>query len=218
MQYAFAKYTAANHTSAGVGVRKAVIVSGQFNNHTLPVLIKIHLAYLSPFFRQLDFPIINNKLDLELELRGDACLIKDANVHASQLVVTNTELYLPIVQLPSDAEKKFLHLLPSSYTKKLTWDHMEVFVHRDIQNTTTFDQQITASLDGVRKMYVMSILNAGWNNQDFSEIPSSGRMNNINITIDSEDYFGQDVRNDHEAYTLLQECFNMERLWDMGRL
>ena len=83
-------------------MRKAVIVSGQFANHTLPVLIKIPLSYLSPFFRRLDFPIINNKLDLELELRGNACLIKDANVHASELVVTNTELYLPIVQLPSD--------------------------------------------------------------------------------------------------------------------
>ncbi len=86
---------------------------------------------------------------------------------------------------------------------------MAVFVYRGIQNNTTFDQQITASLDGVRKMYVMSTLNVGWDNQDFSEIRSSGSMSNINITIDLEDYFPQDVRNDHDAYTLLQECFEM---------
>ncbi len=35
-------------------------------------------------------------------------------------------------------------------------------------------------------MYVMSILETGWRSQDFSQIPTSGNINNINITIDLE--------------------------------
>ena len=207
LQYAFAKDTTSGADTTGATLRKHATSFG-FAANRFNVMIKIPLTYLSPFFRRLGFPIINNELDLEVALRTDNCLLRAGNVQASTLVVTNTELYLPIVQLPKDYEKKFYSLLSSSYTKEIVWDHMNVY---DIPGFVDgqFDREIVPSLNGIRKMYVMAIPQASWNNQTHSETTSDVTLNNINITIDSVDHYPQDIRNDHEAYSLLQECFNM---------
>jgi hypothetical protein len=58
-------------------------------------------------------------------------------------------------------------------------------------------------------MYVMAVPIANWNNQTHSDTTSNIQIRDINITIDSEDFYAQNIRNDHEAYDMLQECFNM---------
>ncbi len=73
-------------------MRKAVIFTGQFINHTPRVLIKIPLPYHLTSDVWI-FLIIDNKLDLELELRENVPLIKDAAFQASHMFVINTELY-----------------------------------------------------------------------------------------------------------------------------
>ena len=108
-----------NHISTGVAV-----LQDSSLNHVLPVLSFFFFILSITIFRRLDFPIINNELDLELQLRGNACLIKDAAVHASQLNVTNTELYLPIVELPRRLQKEVSTFWSPSHTKTLTCDHI----------------------------------------------------------------------------------------------
>jgi hypothetical protein len=190
-----------------------------FVNNQFQIELKIPLVYLSTFFRRLSCPIINNMLELEVELRLKNCLLRGmatgaganavAAVHASEVVVTNTELHLPIVELPSDVEKTFFGMISSSsYTKEITWDRLNITVSEDEVNGP-FDRQITPSLPGVKKMYVMAVPIARWNNQTHSDTTSNIRIRDINITIDSEDFYSQNIRNDHEAYDMLQECFNM---------
>jgi hypothetical protein len=207
IQYGFARDTADGATSTGCALRKNAIVTG-FADHRFNIMLKIPLIYLSPFFRRLNFPIINNEINLEVTLRTNNCLLRLDTVQPSRLVVRRTELYLPIVELPQEYEKKLNSLISSSYTKEIQWDHMNV---REFPNFVNgqFDSEITPSLNGVRKMYVMAIPQASWDNQEHSETTSNVVINNINITIDSVDYYPQSIRNDHEAYSFLQECFNM---------
>jgi hypothetical protein len=104
-------------------------------------------------------------LELEIELRLTNCLLRLAAVHASEVVVENTELHLPIVELPSDVEKTFFEMIiSSSYTKEITWDRLNVNVI-DGEINERFDRQITPSLPGVKMMYVMAVPIARCNNQ-----------------------------------------------------
>ena len=186
--------------------RKTITLTG-IRAGVFEFCLKLPLTYLSSFFRRLNFPIINNELDLELELRGNNSLLRPQGVHEAKVDITKTELYLPIVELPSDYEKRFLTMLSSSYTKELKWEHMDVHIIHGVRGR--FDRLITPSLNGVRKMYVMAVLTNRWNSQEFSDTASDTAINNINIEIDSKNYFDRDIRNEHVAYTYLQECFNM---------
>jgi hypothetical protein len=134
-------------------------------------------------------------------LRADA-------VPASEVVVTNTELYLPIVELPSEIERKFFEMICSSYTKEITWDRLNVHILDGVIGGE-FDRLITPILPGVKKMYVMAVDVDRWNKQTQSDTTSSSQIKDVNITIDSEDYYAQNIKTSHEAYTMLQECFNM---------
>ena len=155
MKYGFATDTTSTVNTRGNAFRKAAMLTG-FNDHRRNVMIKLPLTYLSPFFRRLNFPIINNEMDLELTLRFDNCILRAANVQASRLVVTNTELYLPIVELPKEFETKFYSMLSSSYTKEIMWDHMNVYeIPSMVQGQ--FDREIVPSFNGVRKMFVMAV-------------------------------------------------------------
>jgi hypothetical protein len=95
LQYAFAKDSTSGADSTGSTLRKDAIQIG-FANHRLNIMLKIPLVYLSPFFRRLNFPIINNEIDLEITLRTVNCLLRANDVQASRLVVSRTELHLPI--------------------------------------------------------------------------------------------------------------------------
>ena len=216
-QYAFDEDDEPTQTRDKSSRRKAMTNVG-FVNNQFQIELKIPLVYLSTFFRRLNCPIMNNMLELEIELRLKNCLLRGmatgagANavpaVHAAEVAVTNTELHLPIVELPSTDETKFLRMISESYVKEITWDRLNVNVI-DVEIDGPFDRQITPSLPGVKKMYVMAVPAARWNNQTHSDTTSDIQIRDINITIDSEDFYAQNIRNDHEAYDMLQECFNM---------
>jgi hypothetical protein len=216
-QYAFDEEDEAIQTAGKSARRKAIAKIG-FNNHQFQIELKIPLVYLSTFFRRLNCPIMNNVLELEIELRLRNCLLRGMAtgaggnavpaVRVSEVVVENTELYLPIVELPSEDEKKFFGMISASYVKEITWDRLNVNV-LDTEIDGPFDRQITPSLPGVKKMYVMAVPVANWNNQTHSDTTSNINIRDINITIDSEDFYAQNIKTNHEAYNMLQECFNM---------
>jgi hypothetical protein len=151
---------------------------------------------------------MNNMLELEIELKLKNCLLRVDAVYASEVIVTNTELHLPIVELPSEIERNFFGMISSSYTKEITWDRLNVHILDGVIRGE-FDRLITPSLPGVKKMYVMAVPVDRWNRQTQSETTSGSQIRDVNITIDSEDCYAQNIRTNHESYNMLQECFNM---------
>ena len=65
------------------------------------------LKYVSSFFRSLEIPLVNCKIDLELTWHKD-CMISSQDAAAGQVVsfmITNTKLYVPIVTLSTKGKK-----------------------------------------------------------------------------------------------------------------
>ena len=82
-------------------VYKSKIIKGTDNNNVNNVKLAVPLKYVSNFFRSLEMPLVNCKIDLELFWHKD-CMISSVNAAANHVVsfmITDTELYVPAVTL-----------------------------------------------------------------------------------------------------------------------
>ena len=82
-------------------VYKSKFIKGTDNNNVNNVKLVVSLKYVSNFFRSLELPLVNCKIDLELTWHKD-CIISSADAAAGQVVsfmITDTKLYILIVTL-----------------------------------------------------------------------------------------------------------------------
>ena len=89
----------ANNTTSLV--YKSKLISGTDDNDVNNVKLVVPLKYISNFFRSLEMPLVNCKIDLELTWHKD-CMISSVDTAAGQVVsfmITNTKLHVPIVTL-----------------------------------------------------------------------------------------------------------------------
>ena len=78
---------------------KSKLISGTDDNNVNNVKLVVPLKYVSIFFRSLEMPLVNCKIDLELTWHKD-CMISSVNAAAGQVVsfmITNTKSYVPAV-------------------------------------------------------------------------------------------------------------------------
>ena len=75
--------------------------------------IVVPLKYLSNFFRSLEMPLINCKLQLELNWTKNSVMSNVAT--ASTFQITSTKLYVPIISLQKKDNLKLTKLLKDQY-------------------------------------------------------------------------------------------------------
>ena len=78
---------------------KSKLISVTDDNNVNNVKLVVPLKYARKFFRSLEMPLINCKIDLELIWHKD-CMISSENGAAGQVVsfmITNTNLYVPLL-------------------------------------------------------------------------------------------------------------------------
>ena len=82
-------------------VYKSKLIKGTDDNNVNNVKLVVPLKYVSNFFRSLEMPLVNCKIDLELTWHKD-CMISSVNAAANQVIsflITDTEFYVPAVTL-----------------------------------------------------------------------------------------------------------------------
>ena len=88
-------------------VYKSKLIKGTDDNNVNNVKLVVPLKYVSSFFRSLEMPLVNCKIDLKLTWHKD-CMISSANAAADQVVsfmIANTKLYVPVVTLSAKDNK-----------------------------------------------------------------------------------------------------------------
>ena len=88
---------------------KAKITGQTGNDGTKTVEIMVPLKYLSNFWRTLEMPLINCKINLILTCSTN-CVIVSANVanQNATFAITDTKLYVPVVTLSAQENAKLL--------------------------------------------------------------------------------------------------------------
>ena len=90
---------------------------------TKNVEIMVRLKCLSNFFRALEMPLVNCKLNLILTWSTN-CVIVSTNVanQNATFAITDTKLYVPVVTISTQDNSKLLQQLKSDFKRVINWN------------------------------------------------------------------------------------------------
>ena len=87
------------------------------------VEIMVPLKYLSNFWRTLEMPLINCKVELILDWSANCVTIyTNVDIQAPTFTITETNLYVPVVTLSTQDTAKLLSQLKSDFKRKISWN------------------------------------------------------------------------------------------------
>ena len=139
---------------------KSKLISGTDDNNVNNVKLVVPLKYISNFFRSLELPLVNCKIDLELTWHKD-CVISSADAAAGQVVsfmITNTKLHVPIVTLSAKDNNSLTQQLNSGFKRSIYWNQ---YVSKSFPETPHKKTGITrfaldAAFQGVNRLFVLA--------------------------------------------------------------
>ena len=148
----------ANNTSSLV--YKSKLISGTDNNNVNNVKLVVPLKYISNFFRSLEMPLVNCKIDLELTLHKD-CMISSVNAAAGQLVsfmITNTKLNVLVVTLPTEDNNNLTKQLNEGFKRTIYWNQCvsKPFTEQAANKTGITRFALDAAFQGVNRLFVLA--------------------------------------------------------------
>ena len=103
---------------------KSKPIKGTDDNNVNNVKLVVPLKYVSSFFRSLEMPLVNCKIDLELTWHKN-CMISSVNAAAGQVVsfmITNTKLYVPVVTLSTEDNNNLTKQLNEGFKRTIYWN------------------------------------------------------------------------------------------------
>ena len=157
-------------------VYKSKLIKGTDDNNVNNVKLVVPLKYVSNFFRSLELPLVNCKIDLELTWHKD-CIISSADTAASQVVsfmITDTKLYVPIVTLSTKDNNNLTKQLNEGFKRTIYWNQ---YVSKPFPETPHKKTGITrfaldAAFQSVNRLFVLAFEDT--RNDDDQE-PDGGR-------------------------------------------
>ena len=119
----------------------------------------IPLQYPSYFWKTLEMPPINWKINLILA-RSANCVIVSTAVANPELTIsiTETKLNVPIVTLSTQDNRKLQQQLKSGFERTINWNNYQSKVTIKAQNSD-LDYLIDQSFWGVNMLFVLSVEN-----------------------------------------------------------
>ena len=137
--------------------------------------IMIPLKYIGNFFRSLELPLINTKLELQLNWTKDSVISDAAGV--TTLKITKTELYVPVVTLKASDNNKLNQLLDTEFERIAYWNEYKSRIETvtQAQNDNNFKKTLLdSSVPGVNRLFVM-----GFNYNDDGSDPAVADPNRV---------------------------------------
>ena len=147
---------------------KASITGNTRDNGTKSkVKIVVPLKYLSNFWRSLEMPLINCKVELSLKWY-DKCLLTTATT--ATFKITDAKLYVPIVTLSVEDNAKLTKLLNEGFKRPNYWNEYKVTPSNIAEIGADYIQYyITELLDSrwqdVKRLFVLAYDNTADDNQ-----------------------------------------------------
>ena len=141
-------------------VYKSKLISGTDDNNVNNVKLVVPLKYVSNFFRSLEMPLVDCKIDLELTWHKD-CMISSANAAANQVVsfmITDTKLYVPIVTLSNKDKTNLTKQLNKGFKRTIYWNQYasKPFPETPHQKTGITIFVLDAAFQGVNRLFFLA--------------------------------------------------------------
>ena len=99
--------------------KASIIGNTEDNGRKNGVKIAVPLKYLSNFWRSLEMPLINCKVELSLKWIENCVLTTAANTNKATFELTDEKLYVPIVTLSAGDNAKLSKLLDEGFKRSI---------------------------------------------------------------------------------------------------
>ena len=134
------------------------------------VKIAVPLKYLSNFWRSLEMPLINCKVELSLKWIENCVLTTAANANKATFKITDAKLYVPNVTLSIEDNAKLSKLLGEGFNRPIYQNKYKVTDNRireiaDDNEEKCIRELLDSSYQGVKRLFVFAYNNTGGNNQ-----------------------------------------------------
>ena len=101
---------------------KQNVASLRGDDGTKNVEMMVPLKYLTNFWKTLEMPLTNCEIDLTLTSSVN-CVVSNAPVNqATTFAITDTKLYVPVVNFSAQDNAKLLKQLKSGYKRAINWN------------------------------------------------------------------------------------------------
>ena len=177
------------------------------------VKIAVPLKYLSNFWRSLEMPLINCKVELSLKWY-ERCLLTAATT--ATFKITDAKLYVPIVTLSAEDNAKLSKLLSEGFKRSIYWNKYKVIDNILVQIATANEEKyirelLDSSYQGVWRLFALAYNNTAGDNQVSVDsykkyfLPRV-KMENYNIEIDGKMFYDQPI------YDLLKQYDEIRKI------
>ena len=107
-------------------------VADRGNRKIENVNIAVPLKYLSNFWRSLEMPLINCKIEFSLKWYEE-CILSSAG-NAATFTITDAKPYVPIITLKIEDNTKLSKLLNEGFKRSIHWNKYKVIFKTTIMN------------------------------------------------------------------------------------
>ena len=187
--------------------KASLIGNTEANGTKSGVKIAVPLKYLSNFWRSLEVPLINCKVDLSLKWY-ERCLLTAANT--ATFKITDAKLYVPIVTLSIEDNSKLSKLLNKGFKRPIYWNEYKVTPNKIVEIAVVNDlkhirELLDSSCQGVKRLFVLAYNNTASNDQVSVDsykkyfLPRV-KIDNYNTDIDGRNFYDQPINDSIKQY------------------
>ena len=123
------------------------------DGNTEDVEIVVPLKYLSNFWRSLEIPWINCEVNLILTWSLTFAITNSTGV--GRFALTDTKLYVPVVNLSTQDDAKLLQQLKSGFKRTINWNKYQSDPKTYAQNQY-LNHLVDPSFQGVNGLFILS--------------------------------------------------------------
>ena len=165
------------------------------------------LKYISNFFRSLEIPLVNCKVDLELTWTKD-CVVSNDDADNNNVVsfkITDTKLYVPIVTLSTKDNTNLTKQLNDGFERTVYWNEYKI-IHDSTATAAAdpYTKTLDASFQGVNRLFVLGFARGGNNPATRSGyrkyyLPRID-ITKYNVLIDGRKFYDQPINDKIRQY------------------
>ena len=173
----------------------------------LNVKVVVPLKYLSNFFRSLEMPLINCKIELNLTWKKECVLSTDAG--NAVYIINDTKMYVPVVTLSKEDNKDFIKQQNKGFQRSIYWNEYKTKEINENADANVFKYiNLDPSFQGVSRLFVTAYNSANGqptrNGQRKYYLPRID-LNKYNVIIDGRNFYDNPIESDIEKYRELKK-------------
>ena len=208
-----------NDNNASSFKYKSNIIGNTENNGTKNgVKIAVPLKYLSNFWRSLEMPLINCKVELSLNWIEN-CVLTSAAIGANAnatgadsatFKITDAKLYVPVVTLSAEDNVKLVKQLNERFKRPFYGNKYKVIDNKVVETAVTNAEKhmrelFDSSYQGVKRLFVLPYDNTAGDDQvsvnSFKKYFHPGvKIDIYNIEIDGRNFYDQPINDSIKQY------------------